>query len=172
MEKLNIANAVTASRIIFAVLILFSDAFSMRFYFFYLFGALTDMIDGTIARKLNIKSSFGSLFDSIADCVFVLAVGMSILSDIYVPVWLWVWLAIIIIIKIINLLSSLLMFNRLVPMHTSMNKITGVLVFILPFILNKGPWRVSAAAIIVIGCIATFAAVQEGHYIRAGRNIE
>lgn len=140
-RKLNIANVVTASRIIFAVLILFSDAFSMQFYIFYLLGAFTDMIDGTIARKLNIKSSFGSILDSIADCVFVAAVGISVLSALYVPTWLWVWVAIIVIIKITNLLSSLLLFHRLVPMHTIMNKITGILVFILPFILGRGSWR-------------------------------
>lgn len=168
-KKLNIANAVTASRIIFAVLILFSKAFSRPFYIFYLLGAFTDMIDGTIARKLNIKSSFGSILDSIADCAFLVAVGIKVLSAIYVPVCLWVWIAIIAIIKIINLLLSLLLFHRLVPMHTVMNKITGVLVFLLPFFLGRVEWQISVVVVIVIGCIATFSAVQEGYYIRTGR---
>lgn len=66
-EKMNIANAVTLSRIVFAVLVLFSDTFSVQFYIFYPLGAFTDMIDGTIARKLNLKSSFGSKLDSVAD---------------------------------------------------------------------------------------------------------
>ena len=170
--KLNIANAVTASRIIFAVLILFSDAFSIWFYIFYLLGAFTDMIDGTIARKLNMKSSFGSKLDSIADCVFVAAVLISIVSVLYVPKWLGVWIAIIVCIKIINLISSLLLFRTLVPMHTTMNKVTGCVLFLLPFGIGRDSWQVSAIAIIMTGFLATFAAIQEGHYIRTGRIIE
>ena len=72
-EKMNIANAVTLSRIVFAGLVLYSDTFSVQFYIFYLLGAFTDMIDGTIARKLNTRSSFGSKLDSAADFVFVTA---------------------------------------------------------------------------------------------------
>lgn len=33
----------------------------------------TDMIDGTIARKLGTESEFGSKFDTVADIVFVAA---------------------------------------------------------------------------------------------------
>lgn len=103
-RKLNIANVITASRVVFATIILFGDAFSTRFYIFYLLGAFTDMIDGTIARKLNMKSSFGSKLDSIADGVFVVAVLISIASDLYVPIWIWVWIVIVACIKIINLI--------------------------------------------------------------------
>lgn len=171
-RKLNIANVITASRVVFATIILFGDAFSTRFYIFYLLGAFTDMIDGTIARKLNMKSSFGSKLDSIADGVFVVAVLISIASDLYVPIWIWVWIVIVACIKIINLISSLLLFHRLVPMHTTMNKVTGGLLFLLPFGVGRGSWQASAIVIIVIGLVATFAAIQEGHYIRTGRAVE
>ena len=168
-EKLNIANVVTASRIVFAAIILSCDAFSTRFYIFYLLGAFTDMIDGTIARKLSMKSSFGSKLDSIADGVFVLAVLISIASSLYVSKWLWVWIAIVACIKIINLISSLLLFHRLVPMHTTMNKVTGVLLFMLPLTLSIVPLIYTG---IPICSVATFAAVQEGHFIRTGKGIK
>lgn len=170
-KKLNVANIVTSSRMVFAVLILFSTAFSVQFYIFYLLGGFTDMIDGTIARKLNIQSSFGSMLDSVADFVFVTAVGITVLSSLCVPVWVWIWIVIIALIKISNLISSLLMFHRLVPMHTVMNKITGIMLFLLPFIIGIELRQVTLAAVILTGFIATFAAVQEGHYIRTGRKI-
>lgn len=138
-EKMNIANAVTLSRIVFAVLALFSDTFSVQFYIFYLLGAFTDMIDGTIARKLNLKSSFDSKLYSVADFIFVTVVFVNICYALYVP--RWIWIAIITFIKIINLISGLFMFHRLVSMHTVMNKITGVLLFLLPLSICRGSWQ-------------------------------
>ncbi len=171
-RKLNIANAVTASRIIFAVLLVFSSAFSIQFYTFYLLGAFTDMIDGTIARKLNMKSSFGALLDSVADCIFVVAVLIKIVFALCLPKWLWAWIAIIACIKSINLVLSLWLFHRLAPMHTKMNKVAGFMLFLLPFGIDRGSWQASATAIVVTGLVATFAAIQEGYYIRTGKKIE
>ena len=53
------ANIVTGCRILCSIFIVFSPAFSVRFYVFYLICGLTDMVDGTIARKTNTDSEFG-----------------------------------------------------------------------------------------------------------------
>lgn len=45
----------------------------------FLFGALTDVCDGQIARRFNQKTKFGAIFDQIADRTFVLAVIFSLL---------------------------------------------------------------------------------------------
>ena len=47
----HIANLVTGCRILGSVL-LFFPAFSVEFYIIYIFCGFSDMIDGTIARKL------------------------------------------------------------------------------------------------------------------------
>lgn len=171
-HKLNIADVVTASRIVFAVFILFCSTFSVQFYAFYLLGAFTDMTDGWIARKLNLISSFGAKLDTITDCVFVIVVMAKVLLTVYVPEWLWIWIAIIALIKLINLVSSLVMLHRIVPMHTVMNKATGFMLFLLPFGIGRGSWKALEIAVIVACSAATFAAIQEGHYIRAGKDIE
>lgn len=72
-HKVNIADVITASRIIFAVCILFCPTFTFWFYTFYLLGAFTDMIDGPIARKLNLKSVFWSKTGY--DCRFYIHYG-------------------------------------------------------------------------------------------------
>ena len=64
------ANAITGLRILVSVVLLFCPVFSPVFYALYLIAGLTDMIDGTIARKTNTVSEFGARFDSIADFVF------------------------------------------------------------------------------------------------------
>ena len=48
-----------------------------------------------------------------------------------------------------------------------MNKVTGILLFILPLTFSVVPLKYSA---IPICAVATFAAVQEGHFIRTGRD--
>ena len=61
------ANIVTCCRILFSVLILFSPVFSAWFYSLYLLCGITDMVDGTIARKTNTANEFGARLDSVAD---------------------------------------------------------------------------------------------------------
>lgn len=53
--------------------------------------------------------------------------------------------------------------DRFVSVHSVMNKITGGLLFALPLTVRIIDLRYSAAIVCVI---ATFAAIQEGHYIR------
>ena len=47
-----IANFITGSRIIFSFAMLTFPVFSAGFYFCYMLAGFTDMIDGTIARKI------------------------------------------------------------------------------------------------------------------------
>ena len=63
-------------------------------------------------------------------------------------------------------LIKLLPVLQLVAVHSVMNKATGVLLFLLPLTIPAVPLRDSA---IVTCAAATFAAIQEGHFIRTGR---
>ncbi|MBR3241107.1 MAG: hypothetical protein IKF90_00175 [Parasporobacterium sp.] len=47
-----------------------------------------------------------------------------------------------------------------------MNKATGILLFLLSLTIPAVPLKYSA---IVVCAVATFAAIQEGHFIRTGR---
>ena len=133
------------------------------FYAFYLSAGLTDMFDGTIARKTNTASEFGSKFDSAADLIFVLVCMVKLLPVIKVPVWLWVWIGIIAAIKIVNIISGFAVHKKFAVKHTVANKITGAMLFILPLTLNFIEIGYSGG---VVCAAATFAAIQEGHLIR------
>ena len=65
-----IANTITCCRILISLLMLLFPAFSSGFYICYLLAGITDMIDGTIARKLGTNSKFGEKLDTVADFVF------------------------------------------------------------------------------------------------------
>ncbi|MGN0142294.1 MAG: CDP-alcohol phosphatidyltransferase family protein [Roseburia sp.] len=162
------ANIVTSCRILCSILMLFSPALSARFYCMYLFCGLTDMVDGTIARKTNTASKFGARLDSIADFVFVVAALVKLLPVMHIPRWLWLWILVIAIIKIMNVISGLICRKRFMVEHTIMNKITGLLLFLLPLTLFFIELEYSA---VVVCSIATVSAIQEGYLIRIGREI-
>ena len=75
----HIANILTSCRILGSVLLLFIPAFSLGFYIIYFFCGLSDMLDGTIARKTNTVSSFGSKLDTAADFVFMTICALKLL---------------------------------------------------------------------------------------------
>ena len=126
-----IANIVTSCRMIFSIIMLFLPVFSTWFYVMYLLCGLTDMVDGTIARKTNSTSTFGAKLDTIADFIFVLAAMVKLLPEMKLPGWVWIWILIIAGIKILNVIVGFVCRKRLIAEHTIMNKITGLLLFLL-----------------------------------------
>ena len=161
------ANVITGLRILTSLALLFCPVFSPIFYALYLISGLSDMADGIIARKTNSVSEFGSRFDSIADYVFAAVCLIKILPVMDLPIWLYVWTAVIALIKIINVVSAYAIHKRFVAVHTAMNKVTGILLFILPLTLSIVPLIYTG---IPICFAATFAAVQEGCFVRKKNN--
>lgn len=162
------ANIVTGCRISGSILLLVFPAFSSWFYILYLVCGFTDMIDGTIARKTNTVSEFGARLDTAADFLFVGVCLVKLLPVVHMPGWLWIWISLIAAIKIINLISGFVYEKRFIVEHTIANKLAGLLLFLLPLTLSFIDLKYSA---IIICFIATFAAIQEGYFIRTGREI-
>ena len=121
------------------------------------------MADGYLARKLGCVSKTGALLDSLADLVFVICCCFKLIPALAFPKWLWIWGGVIVATKVINQISALVMFKKFVFPHTVANKVTGVLLFVgvpITFFLE---YTIPMA---VVAVVATFAAVQEGHFIR------
>ena len=166
--KKNIANAITISRILISFALLYYPTFSLNFYILYIIAGFIDMIDGFVARKMGIASEFGEKLDSISDFIFVAICLKKIIPVINFTNWMYYWIGIILLIKGINLISGFIIQRRFVPAHTIMNKITGALLFFLPLFLPVIDLKYIS---IIIFSIATFAAIQEGHYIRTRKYI-
>ena len=81
------------------------------------------------------------------------------------PAWLIIWIVVIAVIKAVNLVSGYIMRKEIVVLHTVANKVTGVLLFVLPLTVEFIDLKYSGA---VVCAVATFAAIQEGHLIRTG----
>ena len=162
----HIANIFTGCRIVGSILLLFFPAFSLAFYIIYLLSGFSDMIDGTIARKTNSISKFGSQLDTVADLIFVAASLFKLLPAIHIPGWLWIWIGVIATIKISNIIWGYITKKQFIALHTFMNKLSGLLLFLLPLTISFVELQYSA---IVVCSIATFSATQEGFYVITDR---
>ena len=160
------ANTITLFRIAVSIVLLFCPVFSSAFYTLYIAAGLSDMLDGFVARQTDTISKLGARLDMIADLVFVVVCLIKLLPVLRIPAWLYAWIGIIALIKVVNIVSGFAVQKKLVAVHSVMNKATGALLFLLPLTIPAVPLKYSA---IVVCAAATFAAIQEGHFIRTGR---
>ena len=160
------ANIITCIRIVCSIALLFCPVFSPAFYALYITAGVSDMIDGAVARRTGTVSDFGAKLDTAADFVLVVVCLIKLLPAIHVPTWLIIWIIVIAVIKAINLISGYVMRKEIVVLHTAMNKMTGLLLFVLPLTLPFLDLKYSGA---VVSAVATFAAIQEGHLVRQCR---
>ncbi|MBQ2924839.1 MAG: CDP-alcohol phosphatidyltransferase family protein [Anaerotignum sp.] len=163
--KKQIANFITGCRILGSVFLLFFSVFSIPFYMLYLFCGITDMVDGTIARKTGSVSEFGAKLDSAADIIFVTVSLLKFLPVLDIPNWLWFWMVSILIIRISNLIVGFIFQKRFMALHTVMNKLAGLLLFILPLTLQFIELEYTA---VIVCTVATIAALQDGYRMKKG----
>ena len=141
--------------------LLFCNVAGWPFWTLYVLCGISDMADGWLARKLNAESKTGAVLDSVADILFVVCCAARLLQVVEIPVWLWIWAGVIVFIKIVNQVSALVVCKRFCFPHTWANKLTGLFLFLAAPTMF---W--SVIPISMVAAIATFAAVQEGHFIR------
>ena len=159
-----VPNIITLLRIAGAWGLLFCDVEGVMFWFIYALCGISDIADGWLARKLKCVTKTGALLDSLADICFVAFCAWKLLPILELPQWLWLWAGVIVVIKVVNQLSALVMYRRCCFPHTIANKATGFLLFIaVPMTF----WSIIPLAI--VAAIATFAAIQEGHYLRTNQ---
>ena len=157
----HIPNILSALRFLGAICLLFCSPASAAFWVVYGLCGISDMMDGYLARKLHADSKAGAVLDSVADICFVACCAIKLIPVLQIPAWLWIWAGVIVLIKLVNQVSALVVCKHLCFPHTLANKLTGLLLFLsVPLTF----W--SVVPIALVAGAATFAAVQEGHFIR------
>ena len=154
-------NVISVLRVAGSIGLLFCDVAGWMFWALYALCGISDMVDGWLARRLHAESNIGAILDSVSDILFVACCAIRLSPVFVIPTWLWIWAGIIAIIKIVNQISALIVYKRFCFPHTLANKLTGLLLFLtVPGMF----W--SLIPVSIAAAIATFAAVQEGHFIR------
>ena len=156
-----IPNIISALRIPGAICLLFINPAGVAFWVIYGLCGISDMVDGYLARRLHAESKTGPVLDSVADICFVACCAIRLIPVVQIPTWLWIWAGIIVAIKIVNQVSALIVCKRFCFPHTKANRLTGLLLFLsVPTVF----WSIVPFAF--VAGVASFAAIQEGHFIR------
>ena len=160
-------NVISALRMAGSMGLLFCNVTGWPFWMLYALCGISDMVDVWLARRLHAETKTGAVLDSVADLSFVACCAIRLLPLLSIPSWLWIWAGIIVVIRIVNQISALAVFKRFCFLHTLANKLTGFLLFLtVPTIF----WTMIPAS--VVAAVATFAAIQEGHFIRIGKRFD
>ena len=160
-HRFHTPNAISILRTVGSIGLLFCDVTSWPFWSLYVLCGLSDILDGWLARRLHAESKIGAILDSVSDIIFVACCATRLLPVLEIPAWLWICAGAIVIIKMVNQISALFVCKRFCFLHTVANKLTGLLLFLtVPALF----W--SMIPIAIVAAMATFAAVQEGHFIR------
>ncbi len=156
------ANFITIIRILCSLALLFFMPLSLPFYALYTAAGLSDIFDGWIARKTNTATEFGAKLDALADIVFAAVVLIMLLPILELPLWMIGWIGVIALIKLVNIVIGFVRNHTLTAVHSVINKVTGVLVFILPFTIQIINIRYTSGLVCVV---ATVAAIMESYTV-------
>ena len=152
------ADIITAFRIAFSIVLIFLPVKSVPFSVIYLLCGLSDMADGFIARKTHTESETGAKLDSAADFIFLAVSAVKILPLIHLDWRLWVWISLIAAVKIGAVIKRFLRFREIAVPHSFLNKLTGILLFLLPLTVSLAGFRYFA---VLVCAAATASAVQD-----------
>ena len=162
MTVITLANGITLLRILCSLTLLFCMPLSLPFYVLYTAAGLSDILDGWIARKTNTATKFGAKLDALADIVFAAVVLIKLLPILALPLWIIVWVGVIALIKLVNIVIGFVRNHTLTAVHSVINKVTGALVFIVPFTLQIINIRYTA---VFVCAVATVAAIMESRAV-------
>ncbi len=133
----NLANIISILRIMGACYMLSLPVFSKEFFIVYGILAATDSLDGTIARALNITSSFGAKLDSISDLIlfgFMLWMVFPYLWQ-NMPSYIFWLIGICFVLRLFSYFVYYFKYHKFISHHTVLNKIAAFMMTLLPFIL-------------------------------------
>lgn len=157
-RRRSIPNAITATRFLFALALLFVSPGSVPFWLCYGGGAASDVLDGWLARRFHWESDTGAKWDSLADVAFLavlLAVGLRHRGF---PVWVLWWALGVAVLRGLAYAIGWQRFHTFAALHTWLNKLAGLTLVEFPVVsaVVGTQWACRLAAL-----TATVSAVEE-----------
>ena len=152
-----IPNLLSFSRLGLAFVLLLTEPLSLTFLFIFSVCGLTDVLDGLVARRFNACSEHGHAIDGIADIVLAVILLYCITPVVEWEGWMVMWIVAIAAVRIIAFGIGSVRYGRPAFVHTYLNKTTGLLLFLTPFLLVTVGAPVTVA---VVCCVASVSAAE------------
>ena len=133
-----IPNCITCLRILATAVLLFLPPLTPAFFLVYTLAGATDALDGWLARRLNATSTFGSKLDSAADLFFYAVMIVRIFPVLWavLPRVIWLAVAAVVLLRLTGYAVAAIRLRRFYSPHTILNKVTGAMVFAMPYIVR------------------------------------
>ncbi len=150
-----IANVISIARIFLILTLFLIRPLSVGFFVIYIICGISDMLDGYVARKLGIQSKFGEKLDSVADLIMVTVLIIILYPIINMSLTITYWIVGIVIIRILSMIILFIKYKTFGILHTIGNKVTGLMLFLFPIIIQS-------EVLIYLLCItASISAIEE-----------
>ena len=159
-RKVSLPNGITAARMAGTAALLLVRPFTPGFYILYTLTGLTDVLDGWVARRTGTASDFGARLDSAADILFYGVVLWKLFPILYerMPPQIWYAVGGVLLLRLLGYAVAAVRYRRFAALHTVLNKLTGLCVFSIAYLLDS-PALVPAGCLICL--LAAIAAGQE-----------
>ena len=130
MKVKYIPNIITITRIIGSIYIIVLKPISTMFFIIYSLCAISDILDGYIARKTNTCTKFGEYLDSFADAIFFIIILVKFLLLERLENYIIYWFIAICSIKAVSLIVGFIKYKTVAFLHTYANKFMGGVILI------------------------------------------
>lgn len=153
-------NILTSLRIVGAFCLIFTKPLSLAFFIIYTLSGITDVLDGFIARKTNNVTELGAKLDSVADISFYLIMLIKFFPHLQKKLPFWIWYAVfaIFILKVVSYTFAAVKFGKFSSLHTYLNKLCGLMVFFVPYVIN---FKIISVFCIIICAFGILSAIEE-----------
>ena len=157
VHRWNTADTITAVRMAASCFLLFLPMGSVRFLAAYTLAGLTDALDGWLARKTGTASPFGARLDSIADLLLYGVLMLRLFPVLWkiFPGTIWYAVAAIVLVRLAAYAVAFHKYHQIAALHTWLNKLTGVAVFLLPYVLAVSAGIAYGWAVCLLALAAT-----------------
>lgn len=154
-----IPNILSIMRMFGAVLLLLTAPLLSSFHIVYILCGITDVADGFLARRMKCGSRLGAILDSIADFMFIASavIALRYMLVYCVPPFIQITAITEAVIKAAAYIYGSIKFKTSASLHTVLNKITGIMLFLLVFIFQTEAFNVYC----IFVCVVSLAAAAE-----------
>ena len=161
--KKNAANILTASRffIAIALLILYftgAENWFWRCLALFVLGCLTDVIDGTVARKTGSVSDIGKILDPFCDKAMMLCMLLVLALGDYIYMWIFIALAVK---EALMIIGSLFFLNKKVVVMSNWYGKSATVLFSISVVLAVFGFRPYSDWALAISVVWTFVAMVQ-----------
>jgi len=153
-----VPNCISFSRIVLSLVLIYIKPLSVAFYVIYIICGFSDMVDGFIARRMGTTSVLGERLDSIADMMMVVVLLVVLFPIINPSNKIIIWTIVIGIIRLTAMGVALIKYKTFASLHTYGNKISGLILFLLPIFIS---FIHTDVAMYIICVMASISAIEE-----------